>query len=166
MNSPATKDDLFRRFERLGIAVKTHEHEAAFTVEQARSHRGNIPGCHCKNLFLKDKKGQLWLVVCREEAIVDLKSLPKTIGSARLSFGKPDLLMDVLGIEPGSVTPFALVNDTQNRVKVVLDAKMMDNAIVNYHPLVNTATSSITPEDLLRFIKDCGHTPEVTAIGD
>ncbi len=161
---PANRDDLFERFAALNIATRTSEHEPVFTVEQARALRGEIPGGHCKNLFLKDKKGAIWLIVCLEDAAIDLKSLPKKIGSARISFGKPDLLMEVLGVEPGSVTPFALINDTTNRVNVILDARLMENEIVNFHPLQNTATTSIRSADLLAFVQSCGHEPHVVPV--
>ncbi len=156
-----TPAQLLARLENLGIAFKVHEHAPVFTVEEARALRGNIAGGHCKNLFLKDKKGQLWLIVCLEDAVIDLKSLPDSIGAARISFGKAELLLDVLGVEPGSVTPFALLNDGDCHVRVVLDEAMMQHALVNYHPLINTKTVSITPADLLRFIQSCGHQPQI-----
>ncbi len=158
---PATRTDLMQRFAELGIAAETRNHPPVFTVEEARALRGEIAGAHCKNLFLKDKKGQLWLVVCLEDTTVDLKGLPALIGAARISFGKAELLMEVLGVEPGSVTPFALINDTETRVNVVLEKAMMDHQTVNYHPLENTATTSIASSDLLAFIRACGHDPQV-----
>jgi Ala-tRNA(Pro) deacylase len=161
---PTTPEQIFARFEDLGIAFKTQDHAPAFTVEDARALRGEIPGGHCKNLFLKDKKGQLWLVVTLEDARIDLKALPARIGAARISFGKPELLMEVLGIAPGSVTPFALINDTERRVNVVLDAAMMAYELVNYHPMRNTATTTIRSADLLTFIEACGHTPQIVAL--
>ena len=157
----ATSDQLLQHLASLGIKTKTTQHEAVFTVEQARALRGEIPGGHCKNLFLKDKKGVLWLVVCLEDALIDLKGLPARIGSARISFGNADLLREVLGVEPGSVTPFALINDKAHKVKVVLDEKMMACDVVSYHPLVNTATVTLTPDDLLKFISDCSHEPQI-----
>ncbi len=161
-----TSDQLLQHLEDLGIETSTTQHEAVFTVEQARALRGEIPGGHCKNLFLKDKKGALWLVVCLEDAVIDLKALPSVIGAARISFGKAELLREVLGVEPGSVTPFALINDTGHRVNVVLDDKMMRADVVNYHPLVNTATVTLTPDDLLKFISSCGHEPQITKLYD
>ena len=161
---PATKDELYARFTELGITTETTSHGPVYTVEEARALRGEITGGHCKNLFLKDKKGALWLVVCLENAQIDLKSLPGKIGSGRISFGKPDLLFEVLGIEPGSVTPFALINDKELRVNVVLDAKMMEHDTVNYHPLENTATTSIKTPDLLKFIRSCGHRPQTVLL--
>lgn len=156
---PATKEKLLERLSSLGIEAVTVDHPPVYTVEEARALRGNIPGGHCKNLFLKDKKGQLWLIVCLEDLVIDLKRLPAKIGAARISFGKPDLLLDVLGVEPGSVTPFALINDTRQQVIVVLDRKMMEFDKVSYHPLVNTATTSLTPNELVQFIRSCGHSP-------
>ena len=159
-----TPEQLQHHLAGLGIQVTTTEHEAVFTVEQARALRGEIPGGHCKNLFLKDKKGVLWLVVCLEDAAIDLKALPARIGSARISFGNADLLREVLGVDPGSVTPFALINDTTHRVNVILDAKMMACDLVSYHPLVNTATVTLTPDNLLKFISDCGHQPQIVTL--
>jgi Ala-tRNA(Pro) deacylase len=160
----ASRDDLERRLAELGIATSSVEHPPVFTVEDARALRGEIAGGHCKNLFLKDKKGQVWLVVCLEETDVDLKLLPAKIGSARLSFGRPELLRQLLGVEPGSVTPFALINDTGQRVNVVLEAAMMRHATLNYHPLVNSATMSIAASDLTTFIRACGHEPRVVEL--
>jgi len=153
--------ELLDCLDRLGISVSTTHHPPVHTVEQARALRGDIPGGHCKNLFLKDKKGALWLVVALEDAKVDLKSLHKRIGAARLSFGNAELLYQVLGVAPGSVTPFALINDVETRVNVVLDAQMMAYARLNYHPLVNTATTGIDSPDLMTFIGDCGHRPQI-----
>ena len=160
----ATREDLFARLESLGIETRTRNHAPVFTVEEARALRGEIPGGHCKNLFLKDDKGNIWLIVCLEEAPVDLKAAPAKIGSRRLSFGKPELLMEVLGVEPGSVTPFALINDAATRVNVVLDAAMMAHDLVNYHPLRNDATTTIRSADLVTFIKSCGHEPKIAAV--
>jgi Ala-tRNA(Pro) deacylase len=162
--TPCSRDELFHRFAELGIQVSTTEHAPVFTVEEAQTLRGEIPGGHCKNLFLKDKKGTLWLVVALEDAKIDLKSLHHKIGAARLSFGSAELLEEVLGVKPGSVTPFALINDRSNRVKVVLDAQMMEHELLNYHPLQNNATTTIAAKDLLRFIRSCGHDPMVVEI--
>jgi Ala-tRNA(Pro) deacylase len=135
-------------------------------VEESRLLRGQLPGAHCKSLFLKDKKDQLWLVVALERQPVDLKMLPKNIGAARLSFGKPEVLIDILGVEPGSVTPFALINDDGGRVRVVLDKAMLDHDLLNYHPLKNTATTAVTAADLVRFIRSCGHDPLILDFDD
>jgi len=160
----ATPDDLFARLEQLNIATTTHTHPPLFSVEESQKLRGNLPGGHCKNLFLKDKKGVLWLIVALEEQRVDMKALGKTLSSARLSFGKPDLLQKILGVSPGSVTPFALMNDREIQVRVVLDARMMELDLLNYHPLTNHMTTSICPPDLQKFIADCGHTPVTVAL--
>ena len=127
--------------------------------------RGAIAGGHCKNLFLKDEKGDIWLLVCLEDARVDLKTMPARIGSRRLSFGKPDLMGEVLGVEPGSVTPFGLINDRERRVNVVLDQAMMAHELLNFHPLRNDATTTIAAADLLKFIRACGHEPRLAKLG-
>ena len=155
--SPATEEDLFVFLDRLGIETKTIRHRPVFTVEEARSLRGDLPGGHCKSLFLKDKKGQLWLAVVLEDRSVDLKALAERIGAARISFGSETRLYETLGVIPGSVTPFALINDPDHRVTVVLDKEMLELSPLHYHPLDNRATTAITPEDLLKFVTACGH---------
>jgi len=157
----ATPETLFARLDALGIAVETVEHEPVFTVDEARRLRGTIPGGHVKNLFLRDKKGRQWLVVCEEERPVDLKALAGRIGAGRLSFGSPERLRAALGVEPGSVTPFAVINDPGAAVQTVLDARLMAFETINAHPLVNTMTTAIARDDLLRFIEACGHTPQI-----
>lgn len=157
----ATPDDLFRRFEALGISVTTQDHDPVFTVEESRHLRGLITGGHCKSLFLRNKRKEMWLVVCDEDRTVDLKRLGERLDAGRLSFGSADRLKEVLGVVPGSVTPFALINDRSVSVTPVLDAGMMENAVLNYHPLVNDRTTSIRREDLLKFIEACGHTPHI-----
>ena len=161
---PARPEDLFSRLEELGIETETHEHPPLFTVEQSRALRGEIPGGHCKNLFLKDKKGQVALVVALEDAHIDLKTLGPRIGIGKVSFVKPDLLMELLGVEPGGVSPFGLINDVRQQVKVVLDERMMASELLNYHPLTNAATTTIAARDLVRFIKSCGHDPDIIAV--
>jgi len=161
---PATQEDLFARLFELGIETETVRHPAVFTVEESKALRGDLPGGHTKNLFLKDKKGALWLVVALEDRAIDMKDLRRRIGSAALSFGRPELLKEVLGIDPGSVTPFALINDTGNRVNVVLDAEMMTLRALNFHPLTNTATTSVTPDGLAAFLRSCGREPAVVAL--
>lgn len=161
---PATRADLFARLDALGIEHSTITHPPLFTVEESKRLRGDIPGAHTKNLFLKCKKGSLWLVVALESTEVNLKRFHRLIGSGRLSFGKPELLGEVLGVEPGSVTPFALINDTERRVSVVLDAAMMECEPLNFHPLENTATTAISRAGLLAFIESCGHVPHIMAL--
>jgi Ala-tRNA(Pro) deacylase len=150
---------LFARLEELGIATTTVEHPPMFTVEQSREMRGTLPGAHTKNLFLADKDGRMVLVVAKEDAKVDLKELAKRLGYGRFSFGKPALLKETLGVDPGSVTPFALINDPAHKVAVVVDAALMDFAEVNCHPLENSATTRLASGDLIRFIEACGHRP-------
>lgn len=162
--APASREELFRRFAELAIATETFEHRAVFTVEEARAVHALVPGLHCKNLFLKDAKGALWLVVAPAEAAIELKTLHSRIGAKRLSFGSAALLLEVLGVEAGSVTPFALINDRAQRVKVVLDQGMMAAPLLNFHPLANTASTTIMPADLIRFIESCGHGPRVIAV--
>jgi len=161
---PASRQDLFARLEHLGIRTETVEHEAVFTVDESAKLERLLPGGHTKNLFLKDKKDRLFLVVALSTQRIDLKSLHKRLGCDRLSFGRPELLMEVLGVPAGSVTPFALINDTAQRVTVILDADMMRHARLNYHPLENTATTNISGEDLLGFIRACGHNPRILAV--
>jgi Ala-tRNA(Pro) deacylase len=156
--------DLFACLERLGIETRTIRHPPLFTVEQSRALRGDIPGGHSKNLFLKDKKGALYLVVAEEDAEIDLKSLHRLIGSGRLSFGKPDLLREVLGVVPGAVTPFAVINDTGRRVQIFLDAALMRHEVVNFHPLDNSATTAIGRDELIRFLRETGHEPAIIAL--
>ena len=161
---PATRQGLFARLAELGIATETVEHPAVFTVSESSGLERRLAGGHTKNLFLKDKKGRMFLVVALGHAKIDLKALHKALGCDRLSFGRPDLLMQVLGVAPGSVTPFALINDRDRRVTVILDADMMRYERLNYHPLANTATTNIAREDLLTFIRACGHEPRVVAV--
>lgn len=156
----AGRNDLFAMLERLGIATRTREHDALFSVEEARALRGEITGAHSKNLFLKSKKGTLWLVVALETTRVDLNGLAKQMGCGRFSFANAELMADILGVESGSVTPFALINDGAVCVNVVLDAALMAHDELNFHPLENTATTTISRDDLLAFMAACGHQPE------
>lgn len=161
---PTSPEALLARLDALGIRYQTLHHEPVFTVQESQHLRapGGLlagPGGHCKSLFLKDRKAQLWLVVCLEHRRLDMKALQGAIGAARLSFGSPELLFEVLGVRPGSVTPFALVNDTAHQVRVVLDRDMLALDPLHYHPLRNDMTTRIAPADLLRFISACGHQP-------
>ena len=162
---PKTPDELFAALDGLGIAHTTVKHPPLFTVEQSRTLRGQVPGGHTKNLFLRDKKGALYLVVALEDAEIALKGLHRLLGATgRFSFGSADLLREVLGVAPGSVTPFAVINDTEGRVTVVLDAAMMEHALLNYHPLLNTMTTSIGRDDLVRFLDWTGHPPRIERV--
>jgi Ala-tRNA(Pro) deacylase len=153
------KDELLRFVKELGIDYTLHEHAPVFTAQEALSVVGHIPGVHCKNLFLKDKADALWLVTLPDAKRADLKSLPEKIGSKRLSFGNPALLMEALGVEPGSVTALALINDKMQRVQLVLDREMMEQELINLHPMVNTATITLRTTDLLRFSDALGRKP-------
>lgn len=150
---------LFARLAALGIAQHTVEHPPVFTVEEAKALRGNLPGHHIKNLFLRNKKEEMWLVVALEDRAIDLKRLGEALGAGRLSFGSPDRLRRVLGVEPGSVTPFALVNDETRVVRLALDRGLADGGPINAHPLVNTMTTAIEIADLLRLFEATGHAP-------
>ncbi len=155
---------LMDRLAELGIACRTVDHTPVFTVEDSGELYAAIPGGHTKNLFLKDAKGQLFLIVAHHGTRVDLKKLPPVIGSARLSFGRAELLESVLGVKPGSVTAFAVMNDAAIQVRVVIDQNLMAFDTINLHPMENSATTSIAREDLLRFIRAAGHTPQIAAL--
>ncbi|MBI3435499.1 MAG: prolyl-tRNA synthetase associated domain-containing protein [Proteobacteria bacterium] len=160
-----TPQDLFALLDRSGIAHATVAHAPLFTVAQSRALRGTIAGAHTKNLFLIDRKDALFLVVAEESAAIDLKTLHRRLGARRFSFGAADLLREVLGVEPGAVTPFGAINDHARRVTVVLDDALMRQAVINCHPLVNTMTTSIASADLLKFLAAVGHAPRVVAAG-
>ena len=150
---------LFARLAALGIAQHTVEHPPVFTVEEAKALRGNLPGHHIKNLFLRNKKEEMWLVVALEDRAIDIKRLGEALGAGRLSFGSPDRLRRHIGVEPGSVTPFALVNDETRVVRLALDRGLADGGPINAHPLVNTMTTAIELADLLRLFEATGHAP-------
>ena len=157
-----TPSELLERLRGLGLAAETHEHPAVFTVAESRPVKEAIPGAHSKNLFLKDRKGRLFLVVAKDDTAIDLKRLHEVIGaSGRLSFGSAELLRETLGVEPGSVTPFAAVNDGCGRVTVVLDQNLSSAERVNFHPLVNTMTTGITPDELVAFLRSTAHEPRI-----
>ena len=164
MTEHLTPEALFARFDALGIAHKTYTHPPVFTVEEAKALRGSLPGGHCKSLFLRDKKAGLWLVVALEECRVDLKRSADALGAPRFSFGSADLLREVLGVRPGSVTPFAAINDTEGRVAVVLQREMLNHDPLNYHPLENDRTTAVAPGDLVLFLEACGHAPRIVEI--
>ena len=150
---------LFARLDQLGIAQRTVEHPPVFTVEEAKALRGNLPGHHIKNLFLRNKKEEMWLVVALEDRAIDLKRLGDVLGAGRLSFGSADRLKRHLGVEPGSVTPLSLANDESCAVRLVLDRGVAEGGPINAHPLVNTMTTALAPADLLRFFEATGHSP-------
>jgi Ala-tRNA(Pro) deacylase len=165
---PATRQDLFALFDRSGIAHATHEHPPVFRVDEGHEIKAALPGGHTKNLFLKDDRGQIWLISALGETRIDLKALPKVIGSGRLSFGKPELMEEVLGVTPGSVTAFALINDVDRRVRFVLDEALMAHELINFHPLANDATTAVSREGFLRFLDTLGIEPlmvDFTGVG-
>jgi Ala-tRNA(Pro) deacylase len=162
---PSLPADLFARLDALGISHRTVHHPPLFTVEQSRDVHVEVPGGHTKNLFLRDKKGAMFLVVALHNAVIELKSLHRRLGaSGRLSFGSAEMLMAVLGVRPGSVTPFAAINDHERRVQVILDATMMALPVLNYHPLDNTMTTSIGRDDLITFLRATGHDPRIEPV--
>ena len=162
--SVTARERLFARLEELGIPSVTIEHAPMFTVTQSQELRETLAGAHTKNLFVVDRDGNTALVVAKDDTRVDLKRVAERLGFGRFSFGKAELLAERLGVTPGSVTPFALINDTDNRVSVVVDAALLEFNEVNFHPLENTATTRIGAVDFLRFIRACGHEPVVMAL--
>ena len=168
-----TPDQLFAYLDSLGIPHPTVSHAPLFTVEQSQALRGKIPGGHTKNLFLRDKKQAVYLVTTLEDAVIDLKGLHRVLGATgRFSFGSTELLQELLGVAPGSVTPFGVINDRAARVTMVLDTALMEHAIINAHPLTNTMTTSVARDDLVKFLEATGHPPRIervsglTASGD
>ena len=160
MTAPISPQDLVAALDRLGIETTRIDHEAVFTVAESKELRGTISGHHTKNLFLKDKKGRLFLVSALESTRIDLKRLHETLGaSGRLSFGSAELLMEKLGVTPGSVTAFAVINDRAGEVTMVLDATLATGEDVNFHPLINTATLRVSRDGLLAFFRGTGHEP-------
>ncbi|MDE2016927.1 MAG: prolyl-tRNA synthetase associated domain-containing protein [Hyphomicrobiales bacterium] len=163
---PSTPEDLSAELGRLGIAHDVVEHPPLHTVEDSRRLRGQLAGGHAKNLFVKDKKGRLFVLVLPEDAIVDLKRVHEAIGAqGRVSFGTADQLREIWGVEPGAVTPFGAINDAAGRVTVVLDAELMRHERLNFHPLVNTKTLGLSREGLLKFLRATGHEPMIAAMG-
>ncbi|WP_417497206.1 prolyl-tRNA synthetase associated domain-containing protein [Maricaulis sp.] len=165
----ASRPTLFARLDALGIVHETVSHRPIFTVDEGRDIKAAMPGGHTKNLFLKDRKGQIFLITALDETRIKLNRLHHHIGSARLSFGPEELLLETLGVRPGSVTALALLNDTGGRVRFVLDAALMQWPVVYSHPLLNDATTGMAPQDLVRFAESTGHSPQMidfTALHD
>lgn len=156
-----TRDDLLAFLAAHGVEQTTHDHAAVFTVDEGEEIKARIPGAHTKNLFLKDAKGQVWLVSAEGHARIDLKRLHTVIGSARLSFGSAELMQALLGVTPGSVTAFGLLNDKDHRVRFVLDRTLAEADRVNFHPLTNTATTTVSREGFRRFLAAAGVEPLV-----
>ncbi len=161
-----TPEQLFAHFDALGISHRTYSHPPVFTVAEAAALRGSLPGGHCKSLFLKDKTGGFWLAVMLEERRIDLKKLAERLTAPRFSFGGAADLQRILGVQPGSVTPFALVNDVERFVAPVLDCAMLAHDPLNYHPLKNDRTTAISPNDLLRLLATSGHMPRIIELDD
>lgn len=157
--APATPDELFAFLKQLGVETRTVEHAPVFTVEEARRLRGDLPGAHSKSLFLRNKKGRMWLVVTFEDKALDLKELAHRLGAGRFSFGSADRLMRYLGVIPGAVSPFGVINDREGAVEVVLDRVMLEVDPLNFHPLDNARTTAIAATDLQRFLVATGHEP-------
>jgi Ala-tRNA(Pro) deacylase len=164
--APATKSELFRLLDALGIAHETRAHAPLFTVEQAKSVLAALPGARTKNLFLADRRGTLLLVSALEDTAIDLKALARHLSVSRLSFGSAETLRDALGVEPGSVTPFALMNDHANRVRALLDRRLFREPLVNFHPLSNDASTVLAPSGLVTFLAHVGHEPLVISFSD
>ena len=162
---PLTRAELLEHLATMGIAVRTVEHPPAFTVADSSSIEVDLPGAHTKNLFLKDEEGTLVLIVAKSTTKVDLKLVARKLGLGRLSFGKPELLFEKLGVLPGSVTALSIINDTARQVRMVIDNELTAHDSVNCHPLENTATTNIALADLLRFIRETGHEPKILVVG-
>lgn len=154
-----TPEDLLLYLDDLGIETSTMTHPAVHTVEEAKTHRHGLIGAHSKNLFLRDKKGKMFLLTALEDRKIDLKSLRDVLGVRSLSFGSPERLQKYIGVTPGSVTPFGVINDRDNAVTMVLDRGLMDFETLNFHPLINTRTTSISPAGLITFLESTDHPP-------
>ena len=159
MRAPASQADLFAYLDRVGIGHNTVRHRPVFTVEEGADLKAQMPGGHSKNLFLKDKKGALWLLCAIADTAIDLNTVSKLIGAARFSFGSAELLEAKLGVTPGSVTLFALINDPDHSVRLILDEALYAHDPVNFHPLSNDATTAISPAGMARFVSSLGRTP-------
>lgn len=158
---PFDRDRLLAFLAEHGINHATVDHPAVFRVEEGLELKAEMPGAHTKNLFLKDKKGRLWLISARQDTVIDLKRAPSWIGSDRLSFGNEALLWETLGVRPGSVTALGLINDLERRVTFVLDQRLWEAEIVNFHPLTNAATAALSQPAFRRFLERIGREPLV-----
>jgi len=158
-SAPATPEELLARLDELGIRCHTFSHPPVFTVEEAKAHRGQLEGAHTKNLFVRDKKGHMWLVVALEDRQVDLRAIATALGHKRFSFGSEERLMRYLGVIPGAVTPFGVVNDRGGAVRVALDSGLLTHELWNFHPLDNAMTTTLTPSDMIRFLEAVDHAP-------
>ena len=161
---PTSPEALMEKLEQLGIAFSVHHHPPLRTVEDSKALRGNLNGMHVKNLYLRDKKKRNYLVVAEEDRTIDLKTLHGQIGSDRLSFGSADRLFEMLGVRPGAVSPFTLINDLDNKVSLFLDAELMNASQLFFHPLVNDMTLGVSPDGLSRFFAHTGHEPHLVTL--
>ncbi len=161
-----TADQLLAFLDEHRIDHRTVEHPPVFTVDEAKQLRGELPGTHSKSLFLRNKKGRMWLVVALEDRSIDLKDLGRRLDAGRLSFGSPERLMNTLGVIPGAVTPFAVINDEGHAVQVVLDSQMLEVEPLNFHPLDNTKTTAVSSAGLLSFLQATGHEPMMLDFSD
>jgi Ala-tRNA(Pro) deacylase len=161
MSETKGEAELYALFRSRGLGWTHHTHPPLHTVEESRALRGDLPGAHVKNMFLKDKKDRLWLVTCLEHRQIRIRDLEKEIGAQKCSFGRPELLEEALGLLPGAVSPFALINDPGHRVTAVLDLQMLEHDPINAHPLHNEATTAVSAADFRRFFEITGHVPVV-----
>ena len=160
----SSEDRLFADLAALNISWQLVEHKAVFTVAESAKLDRDIPGAHTKNLFLKDAGGQFWLVTVPADIRVDLKMLPQAIGSKRVSFGKVEDMVRLLGVSPRSVTPLAAINDKAEEVAVVIDTRLAVADRINVHPLRNTATIGLSLADLIAVLSHWRHVPALISI--
>ena len=156
-----TREKLFSKLDELGIAHNTIDHDPVFTVEESASVKAKMPGAHSKNLFLKDKAGQFFLICAKSDTAIRLNKLHPHLGSKRLSFGKAEALLEKLGVTPGSVTLFSIINDTKQDVTLIIDQRLTEHDVVNFHPLLNDATTAISSDDMIKFATATGHNPVI-----
>ena len=156
-----TREKLFSKLDELGIAHNTIDHDPVFTVEESASVKAKMPGAHSKNLFLKDKAGQFFLICAKSDTSIRLNKLHPHLGSKRLSFGKAEALLEKLGVTPGSVTLFSIINDTEQDVTLIIDQRLTEHDVVNFHPLLNDATTAISSADMIKFATATGHNPVI-----
>ena len=158
---PATEADVLARIRTLGIEEHTFHHAPVHTVAEAKAERGDLTGSHIKNLFLRNRKGRMWMVTCHEDRHIDLKELGALVGAGRFSFASAERMMKYLGVIPGAVTPLAVINDTSGGVEIVLDKTVLDDPLINVHPLHNSATTSMSPAGLIEFLRAVNHEPQI-----
>lgn len=158
---PASRQELFDYLDSQNISHNTLEHDPIFRVEDSLELKAQRPGANTKNLFLKDKSGRFFLICAQSDSSIRINKLHPLLDCKRLSFGKAEPLYDLLGVTPGSVTLFSILNDTENQVTLILDAALLNHDIVNFHPLLNDATTAISSADMIAFAKATGHVPVI-----